>query len=579
MCTLPARVHTLVSGWRIVRPSGQNAVVEKELDDRIDAAIGELERLAAQETAVFVAQNRQLAMLVDLCERAREADGVDRFLEMHVAGTLRIGQMSAASRLAEATQLVRTLPLTLEALADGRLLLPQARAVLRETQACDSAVAVEVDRRLTTDTGELTGWTARRLATRLKALVLTVEAELAPDATARRHSTARSGRRVRLRPEPDGMTGLWALLPAEQAQRFAQGLDELTRRQAIADLADGTTRTADQRRADVLAALPALALSTLDHACPYPGSAGGAVLPAQRSSGAPAPLSAVLGAACTASPMPRSGTGSTAGPVAVAPLPTAAATAGSVVVHVHVPLATALGRSSAPGTLTGYGPVSAQHVRRLLPTAQLHRVLVDPTTGRPVAADPPPRRLQHLPDVPRTREQVRAELLAMLPRDTDAAAHQAPGAAGEPQYRPSAALARFVRLRDPLCVAPGCSRDSTACDLDHHTPYPEGSTSAGNLAPLSRRCHRAKTVRWRVRRHPDGSSTWTDRGRSYAVPPSWLPPPEVGNHEVQDLDADTELLEDDGHQTLVQQLRPSGTAAEADPSPVLRVSRDDEPPF
>jgi hypothetical protein len=54
---------------------------------------------------------------------------------------------------------------------------------------------------------------------------------------------------------------------------------------------------------------------------------------------------------------------------------------------------------------------------------------------------------------------------------------------------PSAALDRYVRLRDRTCRFPGCNRH-------HHRLKHEGN--------------------WTVRRNPDGSHTWTSpTGRQY----------------------------------------------------------------
>lgn len=54
----------------------------------------------------------------------------------------------------------------------------------------------------------------------------------------------------------------------------------------------------------------------------------------------------------------------------------------------------------------------------------------------------------------------------------------------EPRYRPSTALARFVRCRDRTCRFPGCTR--TVTDIDHTIPYPFGPTAASNLVCLCR---------------------------------------------------------------------------------------------
>ncbi len=437
------------------------------------AGLAVLGRLAAAEARLFAAVAEQLQACAVLSRRLEGVDGPERFLVLDVAGTLRTGQLAASARLAEAERLVADLPLLLAGLRRAQVLVPQARVVLEETRSCAPAVVGEVERRLLAS--GIGSWTARRLRTRTKALVLQVEAELDPAATGRRGAAARAGRRVGVRPEPDGMASLWALLPAEQARAFTVGLDELTRRQALADRAAGIGRTADQRRADVLATLPALALHALD--------------------GTAAPVAA--DGACS---HPR------------------------VVVEVSVPVATALGLSHAPGDLVGYGPISAEHVRLLLPDAELRRVLVDATTGEPLPT--PTGRATSRPHpgaggIAGAGGSVRERLLRLIP---DGPVVLEPTV--EPGYTPSRSLARHVRTRDPLCNGPGCATASRSCDLDHAIPWPAGPTCAGNLRPLSRRCHRAKTLSWRTERHPDGTTVWTSpTGRTYPVPPLWRPPP------------------------------------------------------
>jgi hypothetical protein len=82
----------------------------------------------------------------------------------------------------------------------------------------------------------------------------------------------------------------------------------------------------------------------------------------------------------------------------------------------------------------------------------------------------------------------------------------------EPRYRPSAALAEFVRCRDLTCRFPGCNRPATRADLDHTIPYPYGPTCASNLACLCREHHLLKTFwpGWHSEQFPDGTLIWTD---------------------------------------------------------------------
>ena len=62
-----------------------------------------------------------------------------------------------------------------------------------------------------------------------------------------------------------------------------------------------------------------------------------------------------------------------------------------------------------------------------------------------------------------------------------------------PGYRPGQELDRFLRTRDRRCRQPGCrNRVPRGGELDHHTPWPEGATSAGNLTGFCTGHHRGK---------------------------------------------------------------------------------------
>ena len=151
----------------------------------------------------------------------------------------------------------------------------------------------------------------------------------------------------------------------------------------------------------------------------------------------------------------------------------------------------------------------------------------------------------------------------------------------EPQYRPSRPLRRLVHLRDQHCCAPGCSRTVRADDLDHRVPWPLGPTSAANLAPLSRRCHRAKTTAWSLRRDPDGGHRWTSPvGRLYLVPPPWRPPPEPRLPRPPVAPAGLNWSVDGADDCLSDQL---DVPAHAEPGQEQTAPRtapgDDPPPF
>jgi hypothetical protein len=91
----------------------------------------------------------------------------------------------------------------------------------------------------------------------------------------------------------------------------------------------------------------------------------------------------------------------------------------------------------------------------------------------------------------------------------------ATGAAAElstESYKPTAALAEFVRARDRHCVFPGCLRPAASCDIDHRMPYPNGTTSAENLNCLCRHHHRLKQQPgWTLTKHGE-HYVWTNPG-------------------------------------------------------------------
>lgn len=145
------------------------------------------------------------------------------------------------------------------------------------------------------------------------------------------------------------------------------------------------------------------------------------------------------------------------------------ATAPKVEVGVLIPMMSLLGLSDEPATLDGYGPIDAETARRLTahaPTFQ--RILTHPVTSTVL-------------DVDRT------------------------------SYRPPADLKRWLALRDGTCRFFGCGRSARHCDLDHTRGWAQGgTTSATNLAHLSRRHHTLKTEsRWTVEQRSGGILTWT----------------------------------------------------------------------
>ncbi len=456
-----------------------------------------LDRVRAGLVADAKGWAARIAEITDLALRAEMAGPqTRRTLALELAGSWHVSQLTAEQWVAQAQRFVEALPLALSMLDAGTLLVHQAQVLLHRTWECTPEIAAKVEAEVLPDGA---GLCPSDLARKVDRVRLRLESEAADAADAERQEAQKvAGRRTWLRPTPDGMAVAGALLTPEQAVAWAKGMDLLERRERLADRACGIRRTAEQRRADLFATLPALVLAgTAQDRC------AGAVT---RDS-----LSGPPGA--TASDGPE---GEPTEPVDDAPLRPWTfhpdQVAAQIVVNVHVPCSTVLDLSHEPGTLDTYGPLSATRARLIRPT-RYRRIMIDGGTGRPIAIDDTPvpaadtaeGRRQHVQDM------LRPDVIT----DPD-----------EPQHDPSARLARLIDLRDVRCCGPGCS--STRCDRDHLEPYPTGPTSAGNLGLASPRCHSAKHHGWTLHRHPDGSVTWNSPlHRNYDRPGPWESPPHI----------------------------------------------------
>ena len=141
-------------------------------------------------------------------------------------------------------------------------------------------------------------------------------------------------------------------------------------------------------------------------------------------------------------------------------------------VVVTVPMTTLMGLDDRPGTIAGV-PVPADMARMVASSSTVwYRMLTDPTTGRVL---------------------------------DDTAL----------KYEPDRATRIAVRGKWQTCTAPGCSRPSLECEIDHGIPFnhhqPElgGRTEPANLHPLCKRHHQAKTEgRLRMRRVTADEIEW-----------------------------------------------------------------------
>ena len=493
------------------------------------AVLDALEVDAAQEAVLFARRARHLAELVALARLEEGASGVEQFIELELAGTLRWGQTRAARQALTALRLTEVLTGTLAMLSEGVLFVHQAEVLLEETRACTEQVAVEVERRVLSGLVELGPRDAHRLIART---VLAVEAELDAALTTERVAKARRGRRVWVRPEADAMASIGVNLTAEQLPRWQADFECLVAAQQRADLAGGVVRTQDQRRADVWAELPTRFLRLLLQCQRQPA---GADPPARQ-------LEVLLGERLDA----------------------------PVIINVHIPVSTLLETDHRAGFVEGYGPVSAEQVRFMLPTAGLRRLWVHADTGAPVKVDQnvqPPEA-----DPGRARERLRSLLTPVVVTDRAEARHD-----------PTARLAALIGVRDQECSGPGCSVAARRCDLDHEVRYPDGPTAAWNLAARSRRCHRAKHSGWTALRQPDGGTVWhSPLGRDYRRPGFWQAHPRVGA-DIQ-LAAPKVRRHDDANdpadhgELTVDDLTAAPRVSDVPDDPSLAPSRPNAPP-
>jgi len=289
---------------------------------------------------------------------------------------------------------------------------------------------------------------------------------------------------------PDGMAGLWAVLPAADAARVDATL-EATARTARAV---GDPRTLDQLRADTLTDLATgqalLAGAALTGGGRHEGCAGesdgaGGSAPQQEPD---LPFEHETAEQFDQEPDEQGNPGRD--PILARP-PSRQRAPGiripSIRIDVTVALSTLMGLDERPAELAGLGPIPAEQARALAAQGVWRRIVTDPLTGAVL-------------DVGRTR------------------------------YRPPAALADHVQARDRVCAGPGCSVPADHCDLDHTTEYhgtpangstAPGRTRADNLGPLSRRCHRLKTDGgFTLTQTAPGVFEWhTPAGLAYRVTP------------------------------------------------------------
>ena len=361
-----------------------------------------------------------------------------------------------------------------QALARGEIDERKARLIVRALAESPLQVAVAVQEAVLPTA-------ARRTHAQLTADLARALVEVDPQEADRRFARARRERHVGSpRALPDGMAGLWAVLPAPTAVALDRTLDAVARHAR----ADGDARTLAQLRADALTAAVLgdeelrarlrSAAECMQHSEIVAASAHG------RSQHGPSTPGRTQHGPSKHDPPPHGPSKPHQGAVPnLLDLDRILAERVRVDVRVVVPADNLLDDATAAAHLAGAGAIPPLAARALAAGGLWRRIVTDPGSGAVL-------------DVGRTR------------------------------YRPTTAIVDHLVERDTTCVRPGCSSPSDRCDMDHRVPWEDGGhTSVENLAPLCRADHLLKThAGHRLRRAPDGTVTWvTPTGQVHRRPP------------------------------------------------------------
>lgn len=205
--------------------------------------IAELERI---KSAAAAGQARAAAALDAARRTAEEAAGLPaaqrgRGVASEIALARRDSPVRGGRHLGFAKALVHEMPHTLAALESGMLSEWRATLIVRETACLDVEDRRSLDAELCADAGRLNGLGDARVAAAAKAIAYRLD----PHAVVERAARAENDRTVTIRPAPDTMTYLTALLPVAQGVSVYAAL-----RRAADTRCDGRSR--GQLMADTL---------------------------------------------------------------------------------------------------------------------------------------------------------------------------------------------------------------------------------------------------------------------------------------------------------------------------------------
>ena len=207
-------------------------------------------RILEDAKSAFSAMQARISVAFDAAQRRTEATAGVPPAERGkgVAEQIALARRESPNRggrlLGLAKALVTEMPHTLAALETGQLNEWRATLLVQETACLSAEDRCAIDEDLAADTGTLAGMGDRALVAAAKAAAYGRD----PHSVMKRASHAVTERTVSLRPAPDTMTYLTALLPVAQGVAAYAALS----RQADTARSDGDQRTRGQLMADAL---------------------------------------------------------------------------------------------------------------------------------------------------------------------------------------------------------------------------------------------------------------------------------------------------------------------------------------
>lgn len=204
----------------------------------------QVERLERMKSAAAAAQARATALWRSKRRAAETATGVPaarrgRGLACEVALARHDSPVRGGTHLGLASALVEEMPHTLAALECGALSEWRATLIVRESACLRVEHRRELDAELCADVSRLDGWGDKRVVAEAKAIAARLDVE----AVVARSAKAAKDRCVTVRPAPDTMTYVTALLPVAQGVAVYAALkraadttfDDRSRGQIMAD--------------------------------------------------------------------------------------------------------------------------------------------------------------------------------------------------------------------------------------------------------------------------------------------------------------------------------------------------------